>query len=113
MLYYLVEYLQEYMHIPAGGLFNYISFRTAMAVILSLMITTLYGGRLINMLRDRQVGETVRDLGLEGEKQKQGTPTMGGLIILGGIIIPTLLFAKIGNVYIILMLVTTVWMGVI
>lgn len=113
MLYYLVEYLQEYMHIPAGGLFNYISFRTAMAVILSLMITTLYGGRLINMLRDRQVGETVRDLGLEGEKQKQGTPTMGGLIILGGIIIPTLLFAKIGNVYIILMLVTTVWMGAI
>src|SRR5690554_780373 len=113
MLYYLVEYLKEYMHIPAGGLFNFISFRTAMAVILSLVITTLYGGRLINMLRNRQVGETVRDLGLEGESQKQGTPTMGGLIIIGGILIPTLLFAKLENIYIILMLVTTVWMGAI
>lgn len=113
MLYYLVEYLQEYMHIPAGGLFKYISFRTAMAVILSLIITTLYGGRLINMLRNRQVGETVRDLGLEGESEKQGTPTMGGLIIIGGILVPTLLFAKLENIYIILMLVTTVWMGAI
>ena len=113
MLYYLVEYLQEYMHIPAAGLFNYISFRTAMAVILSLVITTLYGGRLINMLRDRQVGETVRDLGLQGESEKQGTPTMGGLIIIGGILVPTLLFAKLENIYIILMLVTTVWMGAI
>ena len=113
MLYYLVEFLQEYMHIPASGLFNYISFRTAMAVILSLVITTLYGGRLINVLRDKQIGETVRDLGLEGEKQKQGTPTMGGLIIIGGVIIPTLLFAKIDNIYIILMLVTTLWMGAI
>lgn len=113
MLYYLVEFLQEYMYIPASGLFNYISFRTAMAVILSLVITTLYGGRLINMLRDKQVGETVRDLGLEGERQKQGTPTMGGLIIIGGIIIPTLLFAKLDNIYIILMLVSTLWMGAI
>jgi phospho-N-acetylmuramoyl-pentapeptide-transferase len=113
MLYYLVEYLKEYMHIPASGLFNFISFRTAMAVILSLIITTIFGGRLINMLRDRQVGETVRDLGLEGESQKQGTPTMGGLIIIGGILIPTLLFAKIGNIYIVLMLVTTIWMGAI
>ncbi len=113
MLYYLVEYLQEYMHIPAAGLFKYISFRTAMAVIVSLVITTLYGGRLINMLRDRQVGETVRDLGLQGESEKQGTPTMGGLIIIGGILVPTLLFAKLENIYIILMLVTTVWMGAI
>lgn len=113
MLYYLAEYLREHMHIPASGLFNYISFRTAMAVILSLIITTVYGGRLIGMLRDRQVGETVRDLGLEGENEKKGTPTMGGLIIIGGILIPTLLFAKIGNIYVILMLISTVWMGAI
>lgn len=113
MLYYLFEYLQEYMHIPASGLFNYISFRTAMAVILSLIITTIYGGRLINILRNKQIGETVRDLGLEGEKQKQGTPTMGGLIIIGGILIPTLLFAKLENIYVILMLVATLWMGAI
>lgn len=113
MLYYLLDFLQENMRIPAGGLIHYISFRTAMAVILSLVITTIYGGRLIKVLRRHQIGETVRDLGLEGEKEKQGTPTMGGLIILGGIIIPTLLFAKIGNIYVILMLVTTVWMGAI
>jgi len=84
-----------------------------MAVILSLVITTVYGGRLIRMLHNRQVGETVRNLGLAGEAQKQGTPTMGGLIILGGILIPTLLFAKLENIYVILMLVTTIWMGAI
>jgi len=84
-----------------------------MAVILSLIITTVYGGRLIKMLQNRQVGETVRNLGLVGENQKQGTPTMGGLIILGGILIPTLLFAKLENIYVILMLVTTIWMGAI
>ncbi len=113
MLYYLFTYLEQFVHIPASGLFNYISFRTAMAVILSLVITTLYGGRLIELLRNKQIGETVRDLGLEGEKQKQGTPTMGGLIIIGGILIPTLLFAKLENIYIILMLITTIWMGAI
>lgn len=113
MLYYLFEFLDQYTHIPASGLFNYISFRTAMAVILSLVITTVYGGRLIRVLHNRQVGETVRNLGLAGETQKQGTPTMGGLIILGGILIPTLLFAKIENIYVILMIVTTVWMGAI
>jgi phospho-N-acetylmuramoyl-pentapeptide-transferase len=113
MLYYFFKYLEQYIHIPAGGLFNYISFRTAMAVILSLIITTVYGGRLIRMLHNRQVGETVRNLGLVGESQKQGTPTMGGLIILGGILIPTLLFAKLENIYVILMLVTTIWMGAI
>lgn len=101
------------MHIPGSGLFQYISFRTAIAVILSLVITTVYGGRLIRLLQARQVGETIRDLGLEGEKQKQGTPTMGGLIILTGILVPTLLFAKLDNIYIILMLITTVWMGTI
>lgn len=113
MLYYLVQYLEQYVHIPAGGLFNYISFRTAMAVIVSLIITTVYGGRLIRLLHNKQVGETVRNLGLEGEREKQGTPTMGGLIILGGILVPTILFAKLENVYVLLMIITTVWMGAI
>lgn len=111
MIYYLINYIEEFVHVPAGGLINYISFRTAMAVILSLVITTMYGGRLIRLLHARQVGETIRDLGLEGEQEKQGTPTMGGLIIIGGIVIPTLLFARLENVYVILMLITTVWMG--
>ena len=113
MLYYLFTWIEEYMHIPGSGLFQYISFRTAMAVIVSLIITTVYGSRLIRLLRAKQVGETIRDLGLEGEKQKQGTPTMGGLIILTGILVPTLLFAKLENIYIILMLITTIWMGTI
>src|SRR5690606_4460586 len=113
MLYHLFTWIEEYMHIPGSGLFQYISFRTAIAVILSLVITTVYGGRLIRLLQARQVGETIRDLGLEGEKQKQGTPTMGGLIILTGILVPTLLFAKLDNIYVILMLITTIWMGTI
>lgn len=101
------------MHIPGAGLFQYISFRTAMAVIVSLIITTVYGSRLIRALQNRQVGETIRDLGLEGEKKKAGTPTMGGLIIIGGILIPTLLFAKLDNIYVIIMIITTLWMGAI
>ncbi|MGM1431189.1 phospho-N-acetylmuramoyl-pentapeptide-transferase [Sphingobacterium lactis] len=113
MLYYLFTWLNEYIHIPGAGLFQYISFRTAMAVIVSLMITTVYGSRLIRLLHQKQVGETIRDLGLEGEKKKQGTPTMGGLIIIAGILVPTLLFAKLDNIYIILMIITTVWMGAI
>lgn len=113
MLYYLFTWLQEQMHIPGAGLFQYISFRTAMAVIVSLIITTVYGGRLIRALHDKQVGETVRDLGLAGEKQKAGTPTMGGLIIIAGILIPTLLFAKLENIYVLIMIVTTLWMGAI
>lgn len=113
MLYYLFTWLNEHMHIPGAGLFQYISFRTAMAVIVSLLITTVYGRRLINLLHQKQVGETVRDLGLEGEKQKQGTPTMGGLIIIAGILLPTLLFAKLENIYVIIMIVTTIWMGAI
>ncbi|MBK1441001.1 phospho-N-acetylmuramoyl-pentapeptide-transferase [Parapedobacter sp. ISTM3] len=113
MLYYLFTWIEEHTHIPGSGLFQYISFRTAMAVIVSLVVTTGYGSRLIRILRARQVGETIRDLGLEGEKQKQGTPTMGGLIIIAGIMLPTLLFAKLENIYVILMLVTTVWMGTI
>jgi len=113
MLYYLFTWLDQHYDIPGAGLFQFISFRTAMAVILSLLLTTVYGSRLIRILRARQVGESVRNLGLEGQMQKQGTPTMGGLIILLGILAPTLLFARLDNIYIILMLVTTVWMGAI
>ncbi len=112
MLYYLYEWLNEY-RIPGIGMAQYISFRTAGAIILSLIITTAYGKKLIRYLRKKQIGEDIRDLGLDGQMQKKGTPTMGGLIILAGIIIPTLLFARIGNVYIILMLVTTIWLGLI
>ncbi|HPV17641.1 MAG TPA: phospho-N-acetylmuramoyl-pentapeptide-transferase, partial [Prolixibacteraceae bacterium] len=112
MLYYLYEILKDYQ-IPGIGMAQYISFRTAGAIILSLFITTVYGKRLIRYLKKKQIGEDVRDLGLEGQLQKKGTPTMGGIIIIAGIIIPTLLFARIGNVYIILMLITTIWLGLI
>jgi len=113
MLYYLFNYLDHNFNIPGTGVFQYSTFRTAMAVITSLFITTVYGRRLIDYIRFKQVGETVRNLGLEGQMQKQGTPTMGGLIILLGILVPTLLFAKLENVYVILMLITTVWLGAI
>ncbi len=113
MLYYLFSYLNKNYNIPGAGVFQYITFRTAMAVIVSLLITTVYGRRLINYLRLKQVGETVRNLGLEGQMQKSGTPTMGGLIILLGILVPTLLFAKLDNIYVIMMLVTTIWLGTI
>jgi len=113
MLYYLFNYLSKNYSIPGTGVFQYITFRTAMAVITSLLITTVYGRRLIDYLRFKQVGETVRNLGLEGQMQKSGTPTMGGIIILLGILVPTLLFAKLDNVYVILMIVTTVWLGAI
>ncbi|MBW4891287.1 phospho-N-acetylmuramoyl-pentapeptide-transferase [Mucilaginibacter sp. HMF5004] len=113
MLYYLFNYLNHNFNIPGTGVFQYITFRTAMAVITSLFITTVYGRRLIDYLHKKQVGETVRNLGLEGQMQKQGTPTMGGIIILMGILIPTLLFAKLENIYVILMVVTTVWLGAI
>lgn len=113
MLYYLFDWLDDSFNIPGTGMFQYISFRTAIAVIVSLLITTVYGSRLIKVLQKKQVGETIRDLGLEGEQAKAGTPTMGGLIIIGGILIPTLLFAKLDNIYVILMIVTTLWMGAI
>lgn len=113
MLYYLFTFLDKAYDIPGAGVFQYISFRAALAVITSLTISLLFGKSLINLLKKKQVGETVRDLGLSGQKEKQGTPTMGGLIILGAIIIPTLLFAKLNNVYIILILFTTVWLGFI
>jgi phospho-N-acetylmuramoyl-pentapeptide-transferase len=113
MLYYLFNYLDKNYSIPGAGVFQYITFRMALAVITSLLITTVYGRRLIDYLRFKQVGETVRNLGLEGQMQKSGTPTMGGVIILLGILVPTLLFAKLSNVYVILMIVTTVWLGAI
>ncbi len=113
MLYYLFDYLHKVFDFPGAGLFQYISFRAALAVIVSLTISLLFGKSLIAFLNKKQVGETVRDLGLEGQKEKQGTPTMGGLIILGSILIPTLLFAKLDNIYVILMIVTTVWLGMI
>lgn len=113
MLYHLFTWIDQNTDIPGLGLFQYISFRTAMAVVVSLLVTTVFGRRLIDVLRRKQVGETIRDLGLAGEKKKQGTPTMGGLIIIAGILVPTFLFAKLDNIYVILMVVTTVWMGMI
>ena len=113
MLYYLFDYLQSCCDVPGAGVFQYLSFRAAAAVITSLIISLLLGRRWIRYLNKKQVGEIIRDLGLEGQLDKQGTPTMGGLIILGAILIPTLLFAKLLNIYIILMLFTTVWLGMI
>ncbi|HLP51374.1 MAG TPA: phospho-N-acetylmuramoyl-pentapeptide-transferase [Chitinophagales bacterium] len=113
MLYYLFKFLDNQFDFPGAGLFNFISFRAAAAVLLSLVISMLYGGKLIAMLRKQLIGETIRELGLAGENAKKGTPTMGGLIILGSILIPTLLFARLDNIYIILMLITTVWLGLI
>src|SRR5690606_5603482 len=113
MLYYLFTYLDNQFDFPGAGLFAYISFRTGAAFILSLVITTVFGKNLIAYLRRKQVGETIRDLGLEGQMKKQGTPTMGGLIILLGIVSATILFARVDNIYIIMMLVATLWMGTI
>lgn len=111
MLYYIFKYLNEVYSMPGAGVFEYLSFRAAMAVITSLIISLLFGNRWINYLNKKQVGETIRDLGLEGQLEKQGTPTMGGLIIIASILIPALLFAKLDNIYIIMMLFTTVWLG--
>jgi phospho-N-acetylmuramoyl-pentapeptide-transferase len=113
MLYYLFDFLDKRFDFPGAGVFQYISFRASLAIITSLVISMLFGKRIIDFLRKQQVGETVRDLGLEGQIQKQGTPTMGGLIILGSILIPTLLFAKLHNVYIVLMICSTIWLGLI
>ena len=111
MLYYLFDYLQRCCDVPGAGVFQYISFRTAAAVIVSLLISMVFGKTWIKFLNKRQVGETIRNLGLEGQMEKQGTPTMGGLIILASILVPTLLFAKLNNIYILLMLFTLVWLG--
>jgi phospho-N-acetylmuramoyl-pentapeptide-transferase len=112
MLYYLFQYLNE-MNVPGAGMFTYITFRSALAVITSLIISMLIGKRIIKFLQVKQVGEVVRDLGLEGQYQKKGTPSMGGIIILASIMIPVLLFAKLDNIYVILMLLTTLWLGFI
>lgn len=113
MLYHLFDYLEELFKIPGSGLWKFLSFRAGVAIILSLVISMLFGKRIIRSLTNRQIGESVRDLGLAGEKQKQGTPTMGGLIIILAILVPCVLLADLSNVYILLMLFTTVWLGVI
>jgi phospho-N-acetylmuramoyl-pentapeptide-transferase len=113
MLYYLFNWLNKEFHIPGAGLFQYQTFRIAMSVILSLVIATVYGKKIILFLKKKQIGESVRDLGLEGQAQKKGTPTMGGIIILLSILIPTLLFANLDKVYVRLMVLCTVWLGVI
>tara|TARA_B110000858_G_scaffold26617_1_gene27771 strand:- start:1844 stop:3085 length:1242 start_codon:yes stop_codon:yes gene_type:complete len=113
MLYHFFNYINQNFDFPGSGLFQFISFRAGMAVITSLVITLIFGGKLIKFLQKKQVGESIRDLGLEGQMMKAGTPTMGGVIILAGIIVPTMLFAKLDNIYIQLMLVATVWLGLI
>ncbi len=112
MIYYLFQYLDQ-LNFPGAGVFQYISFRAALALMTSLLISMVFGKRIINFIRKKQIGETVRELGLAGQTEKAGTPTMGGLIILAAIITPTLLFAKLHNVYILLMLISTVWLGAI
>ncbi len=113
MLYHLFTYLDKYFDVPGAGMFNYISFRTGLAFIFGLAISTLFGRRIIDYLQKKQIGETIRNLGLEGQMSKKGTPTMGGIIILLAILVPTLLFAQLNNTYTILMIITTVWLGII
>lgn len=113
MLYYLFEYLEQEFQFPGASLFGFITFRAAVAIILSLLISTIFGKRIIRFLQRQQVGETIRDLGLEGQVEKAGTPTMGGIIIILATLIPVLLLAKLENIYIILLIVTTLWMGTI
>ena len=113
MLYYLFEYIEKTFQFPGASLFQFLSFRAALAVLLSLAITLIYGKKIILFLKKKQVGETVRELGLDGQAEKNGTPSMGGIIIILGTLIPVLLIARIDNIYIILLIVTTLWMGLI
>ncbi len=113
MLYYLFDYLDKQFDLIGAGVFKYISFRAGMAAVLSLIITIFFGKALINFLRRQQVGEDIRDLGLQGQLEKKGTPTMGGIIIIMAILIPTILFAKLDNVYVILLIISTIWLGLI
>ncbi|TSE09979.1 MULTISPECIES: phospho-N-acetylmuramoyl-pentapeptide-transferase [Aquimarina] len=113
MLYYLFEYLESEYQFPGATLFQFITFRAAMAIILSLLISTIYGKRIIGFLQRKQMGESIRELGLDGQAEKAGTPTMGGIIIILATLVPVLLFAKLDNIYVILLIVTTLWMGVI
>jgi len=113
MVYYFFYWLNQKSHITGAGVFQYITFRSALAVIFSLIITTVFGKKVILFLQKKQIGESVRELGLAGEHSKKGTPTMGGIIIIMGILIPTLLFANLHKTYIRLMILTTIWLGVI
>ncbi len=113
MLYYLFEYLESEYQFPGASLFQFITFRAAMAIIVSLLISTIYGKRIIRFLQKKQMGERIRELGLEGQAEKAGTPTMGGIIIILATLIPVLLFARLDNIYVILLIITTLWMGVI
>ena len=113
MLYYLFEYLEKEFQFPGASLFTFISFRASISIILSLLISTMFGKSIINYLRSKQIGENIRDLGLKGQMEKSGTPTMGGLIIILATIIPVLLFSKLDNIYIILLVLTMIWMGTI
>ena len=113
MLYFLFEYLEIKYQLPGASLFKYLSFRSALAFILSLMLSIKYGKNIIKFLKRKQIGETVRDLGLKGQKEKSGTPTMGGLIIIIATIIPVLLFSNFKNIYIIILIFTTIWLGFI
>lgn len=113
MLYYLFDYLDKHFDLPGTGVFQYITFRSAAAVLLSLILSTVFGKQIINFIRRKQIGETIRELGLEGQNQKAGTPTMGGLIIIFATLVPVLLFAKLDNIYVLLLIVTTIWMGLI
>ena len=111
MLYYLFEYLEQEFQLPGASLFQFISFRASMAIIFSLLVSLIFGRQIIHLLHRNQMGESVRDLGLEGQKEKAGTPTMGGLIIILATLVPVLLFAKLDNIYILLLIITTIWMG--
>ena len=113
MLYYLFRYLHETLHLPGTGVFQYTTFRAGLAVVISLLIAQLFGGRLIRVLQKKQVGESIRDLGLQGQNEKKGTPTMGGLIIILAILVPVILLCRLRNIYIILMILSTVWLGLI
>ena len=113
MLYHLFTYLDKVSDFPGAGMFNYISFRTGLAFILALLLSTMFGRKIIDYLQRKQIGETIRDLGLEGQMSKKGTPTMGGIIIIIAILVPTLLLSALNNIYIIMLIITTVWLGLI
>lgn len=113
MLYYLFDYIHQTYDFPGAGVFQYISFRSALAVITSLLVTMVFGGRIIKLIQKKQIGEEIRELGLEEEERKKGTPTMGGIIIISAILIPTILFTRLDNIYIIIMLISTIWLGII
>ncbi|MFR9593933.1 MAG: phospho-N-acetylmuramoyl-pentapeptide-transferase, partial [Rikenellaceae bacterium] len=112
MFYHLFKQLQEWgIDLPGGGMFNYLTFRSSMAIILALIIVITFGKHIIQFIKSKQIGEDIRDLGLEGQLSKKGTPTMGGLIILLAVLLPTLLFGRLNNIYVILMIVSTIWLG--